>query len=720
MKTALLLILKNYPRRTGGRLRSLLFLFLLLSQTFQSQAQDFIWAKGMGGGDSDIAYSVAVDAEGNVYTTGYFEGTADFDPGAGTFNLTSAGKDDIFVSKLDASGNFVWAKRIGGSSDDTGESIAVDADGDIYITGSFSETVDFDPSDAGVSELTSAASSVGGVTDVFVTKLSASGDFVWAKSMGGSSTDMGFSVAVDDSKNVYTTGRFSQTADFDPGAGTFELSSANNSDDIFVSKLSSSGDFVWAKRMGGTSDDRGLALAVDGSGNVYTTGYFGRTVDFDPGDGTFELTTAGNDDIFVSKLSASGDFVWAKRMGGSEKDRGESVALDDAGNVHITGYFTGTADFDPSESGTENLTSAGSRDIFVSKLSTSGNFVWAKRMGGDSFDVGGASVAVDASGNVYTTGTFTNTADFDPGNGVSNLTSKGTFDIFVSKLDASGNFVWVGQLGGGSVDQSFSIAVNATGTIYTTGYFMGQADFAPNEGVDELTSAGSGDIFVSKPGECPATYNVTGGGAYCANGTGVAVGLDGSESGVSYQLKVDDGNVSAETGTGSALNFGNQTTAGTYTVVATDQGSGCTVDMMGSAIVTVNALPTATVSGGGTVCEGETRPDVSIALTGKAPFTFTYSDGTNSTNVTTSDNPFVITEAAAGTYTVTALSDDNKCTGTFEVLDLQGVARQTQTKYLQEGLNKVQFRLGTLPTGVYLIRAVDALNRQGVVKVSKE
>ena len=404
---------------------------------------DFEWAKGMGGTSDDVGNAIAIDAAGNVYTTGSFNGRMDFDPGAGVFNLTSAGASDIFVSKLDSAGNFVWAKRMGGTSFEEGNAIAVDAAGNVYTTGDFYSTADFDPG-AGAFNLTSA-----GASDIFVSKLDRAGNFVWAKRMGGTAIDKdeGNAIAVDAAGNVYTTGDFYSAVDFDPGAGVFNLTSAGQSD-IFVSKLDSSGNFVWAKRMGGTSSDFGDAIAIDDAGNVYTTGSFRGTVDFDPGAVWFNLTSAGIRNIFVSKLDDSGNFVWAKRMGGTGEDGGNAIAVDAAGNVYTTGDFEGTADFDPG-AGVFNLTSAGIRNIFVSKLDSAGNFVWAKRMGGTDYDKGNA-IAVDAAGNVYTTGNFYSTADFDPGAGAFNLTSAGNWDIFVSKL---------------SPDMLFTLASGLTGDV---------------------------------------------------------------------------------------------------------------------------------------------------------------------------------------------------------------------------------------------------------------
>ena len=387
-----------------------------------------------GGTNEDRGRSVAVDSSGNIYTTGPFQVTADFDPGAGTTNLTSAGGNDVFVSKLDSAGELVWVKQLGGTDSTDAYSVAVDSSGNVYTTGAFSGTVDFDPG-AGTANLVSAGSS-----DVFVSKLDSTGAFVWAKQFGGTGSDASNSVAVDSSGNVYTTGSFSGTVDFDPGGGTANLVSTGSAD-VFVSKLDSAGAFVWAKQLGGTDSDQANSVAVDSSGNVYTTGSFSGTADFDPGAGTSNLVSAGASNAFVSKLDLTGAFVWAKQFSGTGQDRGYSVAVDSSGNVYTTGYFSQTTDFDPG-AGTSNLVSAGSFDAFVSKLNSTGAFVWAKQFSGTGLDQG-RSVAVDSLGNVYTTGSFSGTVDFDPGGGTANLVSTGNGDVFVSKLSSAGAAIFL-------------------------------------------------------------------------------------------------------------------------------------------------------------------------------------------------------------------------------------------------------------------------------------
>ena len=476
---------------------------ILILGSANAQSPDWQWAKAIGGigVNGDKGFSITTDALGNVYTCGRFTGTADFDPGAGIFNLTAIGEVDIFISKLDSAGNFIWARAMSGVGYEAAISIAVDASGNVFTTGGFQSTVDFDPG-PGIFNLT--APGPVGTYDIFISKLDSAGNFVWAKRIGSIDNDSGNSIALDDSANVYTTGYFNITVDFDPGPGVFNLTSPGY-DDIFVSKLDSSGNFVWAKRIGGSgySYQVGLSITIDrtGSGDVYTTGYFQNTVDFDPGPGVFNLTadttiSTYNNDIFISRLDASGNFVWAKRMGGPGVDAGRSIALDTSGNVYIAGQFSGTSDFNPDTAVTYYLNSAGLYDIFISKMNTGGNFIWAKALGGTAQDIA-LSVAIDAFSYVYTTGSFAATADFDPGPGVFNLTPAGSVNIFVSKLDSAGNFVWAKATGGTGGDAGCSIALSASGNVHVTGEFS-----SPSISFGSTTlmtvSIGTADIFIAK------------------------------------------------------------------------------------------------------------------------------------------------------------------------------------------------------------------------------
>jgi hypothetical protein len=478
---------------TSTDMRKIILYFLSIICSGFVHAQHFEWAKKMGGTINDDSRSVTVDAMGNVFTVGNFFQTGDFDPGAGVFNLTAAGagNHDVFVSKLDASGNFLWAKQLGGTLDDLVWCIKTDAWGNAYIIGVFNGTADFDPGPGSYS-----LTPVGGY-DIFICKLDASGDFVWAKIIGGTDYENYGAIAVDLSGNVYITGDFRLTADFDPGPGVFNMTTTGFVGS-FVCKLDASGNFIWARPITGSYSVTGRSIKVDDSGFIYTTGQFQGTADFDPGAGTFNLSSSGSDEVYISKLDASGNFIWARRMGGTAADAGFSITVNTLGDIYTTGYFQGTADLDPG-TGVYNLTTAGVHDIFISKLDATGSFIWAKQLGGASYDIGN-SLDLDASGDVYTTGEFRGTVDFNPGAEVYNLTSTGQIDAFILKLDASGNFKWVKQIGGGNNSMGKSISVQTSGNVYTTGNFEYTTDFDPGPGVYNLTptSLYSADVFVLK------------------------------------------------------------------------------------------------------------------------------------------------------------------------------------------------------------------------------
>ncbi len=467
----------------------ILFTFFFL-KTLLSIAQDLDWATSMGGTQSEYISKIRLDANRNIYGVGFFSGTVDFDPGPSIFNLTSAGGYDLFITKLDSSGNFQWAKQIGGTSSDQGTALALDINDNLIITGSFQDTVDFDP-DAGTQFLVSS-----GTIDAFILKLDANGNFIFAKGFGGTAGERGLAIAADASGNIIAGGFFNNTVDFNPGAGVFNLTSFGASD-IFVVKLDASGDFISAEQIGGTNDEIIYSLSLDVLGNVYACGYFKGTADFDPGAGSAILSSNGNQyDIFVMKLNPDGDLIWVKQMGGSGSDIGYALTLDDNGNVFSTGQFSGTADFDPGV-GVYNLNSGGASDVFVSALDSSGNFLWARSFTG-TITSAGYSITQDDLGNVYASGSFSGTVDFDPGVGSFNLTDISSGDAFIVKLDSFGNFLTALQMGGPSKAIGECVSIDHFGNIFVAGDFEGTADMDPGIGVYTLNSNGFTDIFIAK------------------------------------------------------------------------------------------------------------------------------------------------------------------------------------------------------------------------------
>lgn len=453
---------------------------------------------------------------------------------------------------------FDWAVPLGSTSGDLAYDIDKDSIGNIYITGYFSGTVDFDPGsgittlisdnaskdiyvakytsegvlvwvrgiggtstdighaidvdDSGFVYITgefrntvdfdpgtgtdniSTTSGSGGSPDVFVWKLTEDGDHVWAKRVGGTSIDYAFDIS-SIANNVYVTGGFSETADFNPGGGVNNLTSSGGLD-AFILKLDSSGNYVWVKQMGGVSDDQSNGIAVDNLGNVYTTGWFKTTTNFDPGATNTSVTTQGNSDIFVVKRNSSGDLIWVRTFGDFTSDEGHGLTIDDQQNIYVTGSFFGTIDFDPG-GGTNNLTSNGGLDAFILKLDSSGNHVWARQVSGSSHDFA-YDVDVDSNENAYVTGIFTNTSEFNIGGDSVSLVSAGGTDVFVLQINPTGQLEWAQGLGGSGADVGRGIVVVDTDKVYTTGYFNNTADFDPGDSLFELTSSGDTDAFVSK------------------------------------------------------------------------------------------------------------------------------------------------------------------------------------------------------------------------------
>ncbi len=378
---------------------------------------------------------------------------------------------------------------MGGTFDDAGSSLTVGSNGLVYITGYFTNVADFDPG-SGASTLTSE-----GGTDIFVSILYDNGNFFYAWRMGGTGQDQGLSIALGNDDSLAATGYFSGTADFaDPYGVTNTLVSAGGTD-IFIYKLDANWNMAWLKQIGGSGSDQGSSLALGSDGSVVTTGYFSNVVVFDPGSGTCNLTSKGGSDAFVLKLDTAGNFLWARQMGGSAVDRGQSLALAGDGSVITTGYFNGTAVFDAGSA--FSLTSAGKSDIFVSKLDATGKFLWARRMGSTDVDQG-LALALAGDGSVLATGSFSGTVDFDPGDGTFNLTIAGGTDLFISKLDSAGNFTGAWRIGGVSQDYGDSLACGDQGSVFITGVFSGIVDFNLGPQQSYLTSAGSSDMFLAQ------------------------------------------------------------------------------------------------------------------------------------------------------------------------------------------------------------------------------
>ncbi|MEM9052702.1 MAG: SBBP repeat-containing protein, partial [Bacteroidota bacterium] len=369
---------------------------------------NFEWVKTFGGSNAESVLDIAIDEEGNLYTVGFFWNTADFDPGEDVFNLESQGSGDVFIQKLDNDGNFVWARSVGGGGNDQSTSIAISENGELYISGFFSNTIDLHPGDE---ELIFTAQ---GFTDIFTLKLDNDGNFLWAHTLGNQEGEGIFSNAVDSDGNFYALGSFNETMDLDPGAQVVNLESSGSSD-IFIQKLNPNGELIWVKQVGGPGSDRAIDFDIDETGNLYITGWIAGEADLDPGAGEFISPSGEDNESFALKLNSSGEFVWASVLETDEFDSGQSITTDNNGSVYITGSFIG--DIELEIFGESSLfTNQGLEDIYIWKLTEDGDHECFKTFGGQSPDAPSA-IAVDNLGNIYSTGEYFEEVDFDPTEG---------------------------------------------------------------------------------------------------------------------------------------------------------------------------------------------------------------------------------------------------------------------------------------------------------------
>lgn len=350
-----------------------------------------IWAKNFGGTGDESSTCINIDLNGNIYIGGWF-----YSPsvvfGSTTINISASNNStDLFLAKLDPSGNVIWAKCAGGTVGEDITGITTDASGSVYVTGGFdSPSLSF-----GTFTLTSGGP---GHQVFFIVKYDSTGNAVWGRTAGGISTDVGSGIATDASGNILVTGYFhSSTITF--GTTTLTCQGFYNS---FTVKYDNSGNVIWAKKSGGTGDDKAFKVCTDANSNVYVVGAFTSATGVFGNTTLTNASSAGNTgDLFIIKYDSSGNAIWAKSAGNTSNDFGINLNVDPNGNPYVIGWFSSTTiDF-----GTTTLTKSGPDDIFIAKYDTSGNALWAKNAGCDDY-MDGNDILINAQGEVYVTGAF--------------------------------------------------------------------------------------------------------------------------------------------------------------------------------------------------------------------------------------------------------------------------------------------------------------------------
>ncbi|MCD6366418.1 MAG: hypothetical protein J7L46_02640 [Bacteroidales bacterium] len=395
-----------------------------------------------GSSVEDEAMSVSKDGNGNIYTTGYFGGHCQF---SNTISFNSAGASDIFLMKSTSSGQVLWVISAGGFGDDRGLSVKTDLSGNSYVTGYFYATADF-----GTQTLTSA-----GGQDVFIAKYDASGNLIWVVQAGGSGLDIGNNITLENNGNLIITGQFVGTSTF----GTTTITSPIDPQTLqpamnsFVAKYDTSGNFIWVKQGMSDKNCRGIAVTTDDAGNVYATGQYSDTLQFD----NIHYNDIFNS-IYLVKFNSDGNEQWFKKIGGSINNMAYDITADNSNHILLTGEVHGSLHF--YDNSNYVLTNSYDYQSFVAKFDSDGNLLWAISDGSDS-EVSPKTICVNDSDKIFIAGDFKcKLSEYADVFGQGTFNSVGYDDIFVTKYDENGQRQWMRNFGGKKEDHLHGMVIS--------------------------------------------------------------------------------------------------------------------------------------------------------------------------------------------------------------------------------------------------------------------
>ncbi|MFM1998408.1 MAG: hypothetical protein RL204_355 [Bacteroidota bacterium] len=605
-----------------------------------------VWAKAFQGTGTAEVISLSVDASGNVYSVGRFSNTVDFDPGSGTSNITSTSNYDMFVSKLDISGNFVWAKKLSGSTFISPSKVAIDPSGNPIYVGYFSGTVDFNPN-AGATNLTGSSNS-------FVLKLDATGNFVFVKSFVATSANSILDIEINTNGDMLLAGYFTSNTDFDPGTGVAQQTVNSNSQDAFICKLDNSGNYLWATKIGGPNSDQINGIDTDPNGNILVTGSFRNYVDFDPGAGSFVMQTSGStlDDIFIAKYSPTSAFIWARQIGSADgnytDEDANDIGVDPSGNVVIVGFYYESFDFNPGP-GTFTMTTNLNRNTFVVGLNSLGAFNYAFDF--DMVSLGGSesyTTEIDGNGNIYVGGYTDGTCDMNPNIPVNNIVSD-DYQAFLLKLNPpSSEASFALPTTNGCVGSSLNLvstysALQSAWTWTSTGGSIASPN-SPNTTIS-FSQSGSYTITLTTQSDLGLTTYSQNVNVY----VGPTLEIDASPAiicdftSTTIFATYSTGTFSWNTGqTSSILTISpTETTEYIGTVTASN---GCATSSSITIYVIDQVVPVITVSDNN-ICNGET-----VTLTASGALYYTWNNGSTSPSIT-------VSPSSTTNYTVTGEVD---------------------------------------------------------------
>ncbi|RZJ68034.1 MAG: T9SS type A sorting domain-containing protein [Flavobacterium sp.] len=448
-------------------MKKLLLTLLSLCGFHLSAQMTADWYAAGYGPEIDYSGAMTRDNNGNLISAGTMGSSA-------TFSATTlSGNDDfdkgIFIAKYEASGQLLWAKRLPATYISIVSDVEADSDGNIFITGDFVDSVDFDPSSA---QTVLTADS----PQMYLAKYSPNGDLLWVHDFTLSEELYEKNLAIDENGNVYIAGTVSYSVDFDPSGNT-AIIPGSDSNQMVLASYGPAGNYRWAFPIATSYETSAFEFK---NNKIYVAGKASGNTDLDPSAATVII---GPDftGIFVAQYDTTGNFLSAFGLGQENQNVVmHGVAIDNAGNISITGVFSGSVDFDPSSS--EAILTQDNSGIYIAKYSNVGNYFWAKSLADPDFKVP-YEIATDNNGNIAVAGNFRNSFDIDPGDNEELIEAAFGFDIFVTRLDANGNFLDGQRIGhdydaikGDGYDRLGDIVL-LTDTLYVSGGIAGDFDF---------------------------------------------------------------------------------------------------------------------------------------------------------------------------------------------------------------------------------------------------
>jgi hypothetical protein len=472
---------------------SLIFLSFFLFLSFTIQAQSLQWAKTYGGTGNERVVDIKVDTLGNVYILGTYQGQVVHE--SKTF-FSNDGSQDLLLLKYNSAGVYQWGYGIGGIDTDDAAGLAIDNQGNVIITGYVQGGTIEVETDTGKYLLTANFD-----PDIFIAKYSTNGQLMWAKLIESQDQHEGKAVVTDNSNNIYVTGYVQGEAYIDTDTIFGEPGYKN----ALLAKLSPSGTLIWGKAIGANNNVEGTSVTIMADGEIALAGMFsGTNIDFNPSGTAIVLSSMGaNDAFFIRIFAATGQCDWAKSISGTNDINVNRIACSANNKLALAGSFQGTANFNTS-GGTTNRVSNGQLDMYVAVYNAAGTLNWAHAFGSTNNDIA-YGVVFDSYNDVYFTGSFNGTVDFNPAAGTNNLAAQGISDVVFGKYDEFGAYKFAYAIGSASqtIEEGRGIAIDKDDYFYVTGFVNGLLRLNPFFGNYVYNSfGGSNDLFFAKYSNC--------------------------------------------------------------------------------------------------------------------------------------------------------------------------------------------------------------------------